>query len=78
MNDTLAFLKKRFSDYYTEAEMFLPDRFGKREWGFMFLGENFMKRHMAFFNRNCGFVLTAFFALRLVKPKPCLSSGAAY
>jgi DNA primase small subunit len=52
MNDTLAFLKKRFSDYYSEAEMFLPDRFGRREWGFMFLGENFMKRHMAFFNRK--------------------------
>ncbi|UCE37612.1 MAG: DNA primase catalytic subunit PriS [Thermoplasmata archaeon] len=52
MNDTLEFLKKRFSDYYKEANLYLPDRFGKREWGFMFLGEGFMKRHMAFQNRE--------------------------
>ncbi len=50
MSDTIAFLKKRFSDYYREVNLYLPDRFGKREWGFMFLGESFMKRHLAFQN----------------------------
>ncbi len=48
MNGTIAFLKKRFSDYYKTAELYLPDRFGRREWGFMFLGESFMQRHLAF------------------------------
>ena len=48
MNETIAFLKKRFSDYYKEIDLYLPDRFGRREWGFMFLGESFMQRHLAF------------------------------
>jgi DNA primase small subunit len=48
MNETIAFLKKRFSNYYKEADLYLPDRFGRREWGFMFLGESFMQRHLAF------------------------------
>ena len=50
MNDTISFLKQRFSDYYKTTELYLPDRFGKREWGFMFLGEVFMKRHLSFQN----------------------------
>jgi DNA primase small subunit len=50
MNDTISFLKQRFSDYYKTTELYLPDRFGKREWGFMFLGEGFMKRHLSFQN----------------------------
>ena len=47
-----SFLKKRFSDYYKDAKLYLPDRFGRREWGFMFLGENFMQRHIAFQNQG--------------------------
>lgn len=50
MSETITFLKKRFSDYYKAVDLYLPDRFGKREWGFMFLGESFMKRHLAFQN----------------------------
>jgi DNA primase small subunit len=52
MNSTITFLKKRFSDYYINTELYLPKRFGKREWGFMFIGENFMQRHKAFSNQN--------------------------
>lgn len=48
MSDTIAFLKKRFSDYYGSADMYLPERFGKREWGFMFFDGGFMQRHLAF------------------------------
>jgi DNA primase small subunit len=52
MNSTIAFLKKRFSDYYKNSELYLPNRFGKREWGFMFIGESFMQRHRAFQNMD--------------------------
>ena len=48
MNDTISFLQKRFSDYYNDVDLYLPDRFGKREWGFMFFGQGFMQRHLAF------------------------------
>lgn len=48
MNSTISFLKRRFSDYYRENELYLPERFGRREWGFMFIGESFMQRHKAF------------------------------
>jgi DNA primase small subunit len=48
MSDTLGFLKKHFSDYYSSADLYLPERFGKREWGFMFFEGGFMQRHLAF------------------------------
>lgn len=48
MSDTISFLKKRFSDYYKDVELYLPDRFGRREWGFMFFEGGFMQRHLAF------------------------------
>jgi predicted DNA primase small subunit len=44
---TLRFLRKSFSDYYARAKLQLPDRFGRREWGFMFFGRDMMLRHMA-------------------------------
>jgi DNA primase small subunit len=44
---TLRFLQKSFSDYYAKAKLELPDRFGRREWGFMFFGRDSMLRHMA-------------------------------
>jgi DNA primase small subunit len=50
MDATVSFLKERFSDYYKAVQLYLPSRFGKREWGFMFLGESFMQRHRAFQN----------------------------
>ena len=48
MNKTLLFLKDRFSKYYQTAQIQLPDRFTRREWGFLYLGESFMQRHLAF------------------------------
>jgi len=45
---TLRFMHESFSSYYKKAEMGLPDRFGRREWGFMFFGRDSMLRHTAF------------------------------
>jgi DNA primase small subunit len=44
---TIRFLRRSFSDYYANAKLQLPDRFGRREWGFMFFGRDMMLRHMA-------------------------------
>ncbi|MBM4248695.1 MAG: DNA primase catalytic subunit PriS [Euryarchaeota archaeon] len=44
---TLRFLRKSFSDYYAGAKLEMPDRFGRREWGFMFFGRDSMLRHLA-------------------------------
>ena len=44
---TLRFLRKSFSDYYSKAKLQMPERFGRREWGFMFFGRDMMLRHMA-------------------------------
>jgi DNA primase small subunit len=48
MNKTVTFLKKEFSNYYRNIKLDLPDRFTRREWGFLFIGESFMQRHIAF------------------------------
>ena len=52
MDRTIQFLKTRFSNYYqnktTAPALSFPERFTRREWGFMFLGQNFMQRHIAF------------------------------
>jgi DNA primase small subunit len=37
-----------FSEYYRSEELQFPHRFGRREWGFMFIGEDYMQRHLAF------------------------------
>jgi len=44
---TLEFLQRTFSKYYEKAKLELPDRFGRREWGFMFFGRGSMLRHVA-------------------------------
>ena len=49
---TLRFLRRSFSDYYAKAKFQLPDRFGRREWGFMFFGRDMMLRHMALRSMN--------------------------
>jgi len=49
---TLRFLRRSFSDYYAKAKLQLPDRFGRREWGFMFFGRDMMLRHMALRSMN--------------------------
>ncbi|MEM2900578.1 MAG: DNA primase small subunit PriS [Thermoplasmata archaeon] len=45
---TLAYLEKRFSEYYASADIKYPYRWGRREWGFMFFGKDMMQRHVAF------------------------------
>ena len=48
MSESIAFIKKRFSDYYKDVDLYLPDRFGRREWGFMYFEGGFMQRHLGF------------------------------
>ena len=48
MNQTINFLKSKFADYYSNVKINFPERFTKREWGFMFIGERFMQRHLSF------------------------------
>lgn len=45
---TVAFVNGRLADYYASTEPWLPPRFGRREWGFMFLAKHFVARHIAF------------------------------
>ena len=47
-NQSLAFLKNRFREYYETEEFELPDRFGRREFAFVFFGGKGMMRHIAF------------------------------
>jgi DNA primase small subunit len=39
---------ERFAWYYAHADVPMPSRFGRREFGFMYLAKNFMVRHVAF------------------------------
>lgn len=48
MDRTVQYLRSKFSDYYKTTELVFPDRFTRREWGFLYLGQNFMQRHLAF------------------------------
>lgn len=53
MNDqsvkaTISYLQAKFSDYYAQADLSYPERFARREWGFMFIGESYMQRHLNF------------------------------
>ena len=45
------FVAKQFALHYRDAPLAMPDRFGKREFGFMFFDRRFMMRHMAFPSR---------------------------
>ncbi len=49
---TVDFLRKRFMDYYREVDLYLPNRFGKREFGFMFFDADFVQRHLGFATKN--------------------------
>jgi len=49
---TVDFVKKRFMDYYKECDLYLPNRFGRREFGFMFFDADFVQRHMNFATKN--------------------------
>jgi DNA primase small subunit len=48
MMPTIAYLQRLFSEYYSRAEIIVPKRFGRREWGFFFLQGHGMVRHLSF------------------------------
>ena len=52
MDKNTRFLKEKFRQYYKENELVFPGRFGRREFGFMFIGDNYMLRHISFKRRN--------------------------
>ncbi|MBN1678115.1 MAG: DNA primase catalytic subunit PriS [Candidatus Thermoplasmatota archaeon] len=47
-DDTVRFVKSMFSKHYREAALRMPDRFSKREFGFMFFDRQGMVRHTGF------------------------------
>ena len=48
---TVRFVMNMFSRHYREAPLTMPDRFAKREFGFMFFDRDFVMRHMGFPSR---------------------------
>ncbi len=52
MDATLAWARSLFRRYYRREPVFLPPRFGRREYGFLFLGEKGMQRHTRFATRE--------------------------
>ena len=50
MDHNSRFLLKSFRKYYKENEVIMPDRFTKREFGFMFFDKNMVQRHIGFPN----------------------------
>jgi len=50
--ESLEFLKNRFREYYESATIKLPNRFGRREFAFVFYGGKGMMRHLAFDKKN--------------------------
>jgi len=49
---TVRFIQSNFSEYYKHAELFMPPRFGKREWGFFTYGGRGMMRPVVFRTRK--------------------------
>ena len=45
---TVDWLKVRFRRHYGEVDLLVPDRFPRREFGFMFYGPGLMQRHLGF------------------------------
>ena len=52
MDETINFLKQKFSEYYKNNELIYPNRFGRREFGFMFFDRKGMTRHIGFKTGN--------------------------
>ncbi|MCL2333169.1 MAG: DNA primase catalytic subunit PriS, partial [Candidatus Methanoplasma sp.] len=48
MDANSRFLLKSFRKYYKENPPIMPDRFTKREFGFMFFDRQMVQRHMGF------------------------------
>lgn len=51
-NESLEFVKDEFRKYYQTNRIELPDRFGRREFAFLFFGGKGMMRHIGFEKRN--------------------------
>jgi DNA primase small subunit len=47
-DESVRFVMERFSKYYRETSLFMPERFSKREFGFMFFDRQFVMRHLGF------------------------------
>jgi DNA primase small subunit len=45
------FVMRQFARHYAQAPLDMPDRFARREFGFMFFDRSFMMRHLAFPSR---------------------------
>ncbi len=45
---SVRFVMDMFSKHYREAPLIMPDRFSKREFGFMFFDRDFVMRHLGF------------------------------
>ena len=52
MDSNQRFLLKSFRKYYRANTPILPDRFTRREFGFMFFDKSFVQRHLGFANRD--------------------------
>jgi DNA primase small subunit len=50
--ESLEFLKNSFSKFYMKNKIDLPDRFGRREFAFVFFGGKGMMRHIGFEKKN--------------------------
>jgi DNA primase small subunit len=48
MAGEMEFIMQRFRDYYISSPPPPPERFGRREFGFMFFDKNFVQRHLGF------------------------------
>ena len=46
--ESIDFIKDKFREYYKTSEIELPDRFGRREFAFVFFGGRGMVRHLSF------------------------------
>ncbi len=45
------FVVRQFAEHYTQSPLEMPERFARREFGFMFFDRNFMMRHLSFPSR---------------------------
>jgi DNA primase small subunit len=52
MGETLAWARGLFRRYYRREPVYLPPRFGRREFGFLFPGQDGMRRHTRFSTRE--------------------------
>ncbi|MCK4454841.1 MAG: DNA primase catalytic subunit PriS, partial [Thermoplasmata archaeon] len=46
------FLIRKFREYYKSTELYLPNEFTHREFGFMFFKGDYVQRHLGFKTRN--------------------------